>query len=393
MVRATPFIPPPQDEIVLGDGRSVHLEAQIGRGSMATVYRGIYAGPFGIKRCVAVKVFDVIASDEHDSVLSALATVARRAAFVRHPNVARIEDFGLVAPAQPYAISELVEGRSLTRLLARTADEHERLRLDVALFIGIEVAEGLAGARLATSEDGVRLGIMHGELSSSDVLLSWHGEVKLSDFGVATAARAASSVRSMRGFARRLQATAPEVARGAYPDARSDVFSLGVLLRELLVGPRFPEKTTDAQALAWARDGVVLSSVFERHVPQQLGDILERALERDPEKRYPHAAALGYELRRVALAMGVGDGRTFLRKAMARAFAADGEDDFELTHEFQLPKSVLVDITDRFARLRDPRAELEGGGEDEDQGPETRREPHSVPAPPDCDDDEGLGGT
>jgi serine/threonine protein kinase len=360
MARPTPLIPPPCKDIPLGAGRSMRIGGQVGRGSMATVYRGVLEGPFGMARTVAVKVFDVIASDEHEAVLSALATAAQRSACVRHPNVLRVEDFGLVGPAQPYTVEELVEGRSLARFAAYAARHDERFPLDLALFIGAEVAEALAGARLACSPDGVRLGIVHGQLSPFDVLLSWHGEVKVGDFGVAASARAASSVRSVRALARRVRALAPEVARGQLGDARSDVFSLGVMLREMMVGPRFPRIVSDAEALVWARDGVVHQSLFEPQLPQPLQAILTRAVERDPAHRYPHAAALGYDLRRVALAMGVGDGRAFLRTALSRAFGDDRSDDAddEVTGEMQsqpvvpAPRPSGVAIVDRFARLR-----------------------------------------
>lgn len=357
MARATPLIPPPRNDLPLGDGRCVRIGGQVGRGSMATVYRGVVAGPFAMARTVAVKVFDVIASDEHEAVLSALASAAQRSACVRHPNVLRVEDFGLAGPAQPYTLEELVEGRSLAKFAACAARRKERFPLDLALFIGGEIAEALAGARLASSPDGVRLGIIHGELSPCDVLLSWHGEVKVGDFGVTSAARAASSVRSVRALARRVRALAPEVARGQLGDARSDVFSLGVILREMMVGPRFPPFVTDAEALVWARDGVVHQSMFEPQLPQDLQTILTRAVERDPSHRYPHAGVLGYELRRVALAMGVGDGRAFLRTAMSRAFGDDRlDDDDEATGEMQLPTPLPPPrpsgVVDRFARLR-----------------------------------------
>jgi serine/threonine-protein kinase len=322
---------------------------------MATVYRGVYESGFGFRRTVAVKVFDVIASDEYEVVLSALTDAARRSAAVSHPNVVRIEDFGLLAPAQPYALQELVEGCTLGALASSRARRRERLPPDVALFIGIEIAEALAGARLACSPDGVRFGVVHAELSTSDVLLSWHGEVKVSDFGFGAAARAASSVRSIRALARRVRALAPEVARGQRGDARSDVFSVGVILREMLVGPRFPPTVTEAEALVLARDGVVHQAMFEPHLPAELQAILARALERDPQRRYPHAGALAYELRRVALTMGVGDGRTFLRTLLARTFGDEDEkEELEMTTELTMPipRPSGVATIDRFARLR-----------------------------------------
>ncbi len=352
MARPTPLIPPPCSDIPLGDGRQLLIGAQLGRGSMATVYRAVYEGACGLRRAVAIKVFDTIASDEHDAVLSALTMAAQRSACVRHPNVVRVEDLGLAAPAQPYTVIELVEGRTLAKLLASFTRRRERIPTDVALFIGSEIAEALAGARLASTPEGMRLGVVHGDLSPCDVLLSWHGEVKVSDFEVAIAARAASTVRSVRALARRVSFLAPEVARGQLGDARSDVFSLGVILREMLVGPRFPSFVTEQQALGWAREGIVHTSIFEPQLPGPLHSIVARALEKDPANRYPHAGALGYELRRVALAMGVGDGRSFLRSALARIFAEESED--EPTGELQLPVPAPRPsrVVDRFARLR-----------------------------------------
>jgi hypothetical protein len=159
---------------------------------------------------------------------------------------------------------------------------------------------------------------------------------------------------------------APEVACGRAGDARSDVFSLGVLLREMLQGPRFPAYVTDGEALAWARDGVVHRSMFEPQLPQELHAVIARALERDPTRRHPHAGALGFELRRIALAMGVGDGRAFLRTALARTVGSS--DDEEVTGELSLHAPSLGTApgagggvrervqsgvqVDRFARLR-----------------------------------------
>jgi serine/threonine-protein kinase len=316
------------------------------------VYRGWIEGRFGMRRQVGVKVFDVLAgSDEQELVLTSLALATRRAACVRHPNVMRVEDFGLIGPHQPYVVEELVEGRTLARLLAHLGRRRERLPLDLALFIGLELAEGLDGARVAVSPEGTRLGVVHGELAPCDVLLSWQGEVKISDFGLGAASRAVSGTRGIGAMSARVRAMSPEVARGKQADARSDVFSLGVLMRELLVGPRFPAFASETEALGWARDGVVHQSMFEPQPPQLLRTVLTRSLERDPMRRYPHAGALASELRRAALTMGVGDGRGFLRSALARAFGEDGAlDDEETTGEVKAlrPSGVV----DRFARLR-----------------------------------------
>jgi serine/threonine protein kinase len=379
MARPTPLIPPPTQDIPLGEGRSLRIGAQVGRGSMATVYRGIVEAPYSVRRVVAVKVFDVIATDEHEAVFTALAGAARRSASLRHPNVVRLEGFGMVGPAQPYALLELVEGRTLARFRSHLTRRHERVPLDVALFIGLEIAEALAGARLACTPEGMRSPLVHGELASCDVLLSWHGEVKVGDFGFGVAARAASSVRSVKAVAQRVRALAPEVARGQLADARSDVFCVGVLLHVMLVGPRVPPLANEQQAITWARDGVVHQNMFDRQLPPLLRTILTRALEREPARRYPHAGAVAVELRRATLSMGVGDGRAFLRAALARAFGDEGaEDEEEHTAEVRLPQPSGV--IDRFARLR-------GGEPPEDAGRKRPLESGTVLAAGVDDDD------
>src|SRR5262249_54852016 len=142
------------------------------------------------------------------------------------------------------------------------------------------------------------------------------GEVKVCDFGVGHASRWGTGVRPLRAIATRAATMAPEIARGRSGDTRSDVFSLGLILREMLIGPRFPPGLAEAQALEHARDGFVPPTFFELQLPREVREILARALELEPSRRFPHATALAYELRRVALSMGVGDGRMFLRHAL-----------------------------------------------------------------------------
>ena len=317
MAHVTPLPPPAREAIELDESRRLYLVENLGRGNAAAVYRGYLEGGSRLKRAVAVKVFDVASSDERDIVIPRLARVARHSACVHHPNVASVTEFGLFGPAEPYFIGELVQGRSLAAFMEALVLAGQRMPLDLALFIGTEIAEGLIGARLAISPDDQRqIGVVHGDLSMREVLLSWNGEVKVTDFGVSRAVGAASTVRRIGMLARRAATVAPEVACGQKGDARSDVFSLGVLLHEILVGPRFPSTMSDTEMLDMASEGFVDAPMFAPQLPADIRTLVERALEVDPSRRFPHSGAVAYELRRAAMAMGVGDGRLFLRHAM-----------------------------------------------------------------------------
>jgi serine/threonine-protein kinase len=311
----------------------VRLLDVLGRGSSAVVYRALLESGSRVRRLVAIKLFGTAASDDVDHVLDAAARTARRGACVRHPNVVEIYDVGLVQN-QPFFVLELVEGASLQTLLDRYGATSRRLPLDVALFIGCEMAEALSGARTARDHEGFQLGMVHLGLGPRKVLLSWRGEVKVGDFETSMTLGASSSVRSLRSVTHRTSTMAPEVAQGAPGDARSDVFSLGLVLRELFVGQRFPKNVTNAEAVRLAREGFVQPISFQPHLPEALVQIMQRALQCDPAERYPNASALAFDLRRVALALGVGDGRLFLKRALEREWGNDAEVTHELPHAF-----------------------------------------------------------
>ena len=156
--------PAPFSHIPLGPGRWVTVGAPIGRGSLAHVYDAVIDANFGVQKRVALKVFGVIASDEQEAVIGALIDSARRSALVDHPNVVGTLEFGVHA-AQPYRIGELVDGASLLELLDRFRERRLRMPLDLALFVGMEVAAGLDGARVAKDDMGRDLRMVHGDLS------------------------------------------------------------------------------------------------------------------------------------------------------------------------------------------------------------------------------------
>jgi eukaryotic-like serine/threonine-protein kinase len=317
---------PPLAEIPtrLEDGRRITVGEPVGKGSNATVYRAVVGGAGGVQRVVALKLFDVIATDERERVLPRLARAVQAAAAVRHPNVVEVFDLGLHR-TQPFALTELVEGASLAHLMSYYASRGQRVPPDLALFIGVEVAEGLHGAA-----DAYRGGsYAHGDLSARDILLSRYGEVKVSDFGIRAAANASSGVRQRSSIAARALTLAPEVAQGDKPDARADIFALGALLRTMLVGDRFRAGLPDEAILALAAEGAFEPRLFGPRFPPALEDLLERATRADPDRRLGEPGRFAYELRRASMELGVGDGRIFLRNALVSMLSDGSEVDLD----------------------------------------------------------------
>jgi hypothetical protein len=328
MNRATPRTAPPSLPVELDDGRRLTCLDRIGKGTSATVYRSVLEGSGRVQRLVALKLFDVIASDEYDVVVPRIGKAVRRAARIQHPNVVATYEFGAHG-RQPIVVSELVEGRSLSDLLDAYASRKQKLPPDIALFIALEVAEALQGAAGFQGDKTEAQRRPHGDLSAREVLLSWYGEVKVSDFGIRMATSAASAVRSRTSISRRAVTLAPEVAQGDKPDVRADVFALGALLHVMLVGPRFAPGLSDEQVLTLAMEGSFQRRLFGPRLPLDIDSLLERSTVADPDRRLGDPTVFAYELRRAALALGVGDGRMFLRRAMQAAFGERADLDLD----------------------------------------------------------------
>ena len=313
----------PAQVLALRGERRLVVGAEVGRGSLGTVYAArieqtLHAEAGRAETMAipaAVKVIDP-AFGRDPETMQVLRRAMRRGALVRHPNVVEVNDF-FTAGDSPCVVMELVQGLSLASLLARYASARRRVPLDLGLFLACEIAEGLCAARGARSVDGAMLNMAHHGLGPRQVLLGYAGEVKVSDFGMRPGGGVTSGIRRADADVRRQIAhMAPEVACGAYGDGRSDVFSLGVMMHEMLRGPRFMPNVDARDALDFARHGVVQRSVTEPMLPSGIGAVVDRALEIDPRARYPHAGVLAYDLRREALSLGVGDGRAFLRTAL-----------------------------------------------------------------------------
>jgi serine/threonine protein kinase len=288
----------------LSERRRVVLAAPIGGGTRAFVHRAeLREGSGRAGYPVAVKMFPRVRPEERANVLRRLGYVLGCASHVDHPAVVTVFDYMMDADV-PFAVLELVDGRSVESLLAARHRGFHAPDMGEGLHIAARVSEALAAALTARGTHGP-LGLVHGDLSPRAVLLARDGEVKVGDFGLSMALACESSRVSLPEVVGRLRYLAPEVAQGAPPDARADVFSLGILLYELVCGPRFSPAATTESAIGAVQAGVVPVSLVEPQLPGQLRTILRRCVEPDPARRYPDAVAAARDLVRLASLMGV----------------------------------------------------------------------------------------
>jgi serine/threonine protein kinase len=266
---------------------------RIAVGGMAEVYRGRAVGDEGFEKPVAIKrILPPFASDAR--FVSMLVTEARIHASLSHRNIVQIHDLGLSEEGEPFIVLEYVDGRDLAALLdvlARTASPAGRsLRLSdaVALYVIIELGDGVHFAHELRGPQGP-LGLVHRDISPSNVLISYAGEVKLSDFGLAKRNTDHSVVGSLKG---KLAYMSPEQARRSTLDRRTDIFALGAVLFEMVTGRRLREITNEVEGWRQVASGLVPSvRAFRPDLPTAVERVLAGALAPDPRDRFSDARA------------------------------------------------------------------------------------------------------
>jgi serine/threonine-protein kinase len=268
-------------------------------GGMADVWRAEVTGAEGVVKEVALKLVRGGHAPGGDFVRMFIQE-ARLASRLSHANVVQVFEFDQVDGCH-YIAMELVRGRHLGKVVERARELGVRLGLARAVHAGAEVARGLAYAhRLA--DRGRPLGLVHRDVSPHNVLVSFEGEVKLADFGIARAMSQAglTAPGTLKG---KLAYMAPEQARGATVDARADVFSLGVVLWELCAGRRLFARDVEAATLAALLDPAPPSppSAWNEAVPPELDAVILAALEKDAARRTASAQELATALASVLL--------------------------------------------------------------------------------------------
>jgi serine/threonine-protein kinase len=279
---------------------------RIGAGGMAEIFLARSATELGATRLVVVKqILPALAGDPGFAKM--LIAEAKLAARLRHGNVVQVYDLGR-EDERLFIAMEYVEGLDLQALLRQLSRSRTALPAEFAIFIVREVLSALSYAHRAKADDGSPLGLVHRDVSPSNVLVSFEGEVKLCDFGIARAlavTAAASDSADASGvdddtdvdalpgvskLAGKSAYMAPEHARGEAIDARADVFAAGILLWELCAGRRMV-RGTEQEMLALARVGSA-PPLPDRGLPEfaLLQTVLARALAPAASERFATAA-------------------------------------------------------------------------------------------------------
>ena len=254
---------------------------------MAEVHEGLALGEHGFERKVAIKRLPQ-GRDPTETDLAAFIDEARLASCLHHPNIVSVLDFG-VHEDLPFMVLEWVDGADLGVLVQRAEAVARKIPEAVALHVVTEVAHALAHAHRARGASGRPLGLVHRDVSPDNILISYTGDVKLTDFGIARAGERLS--RTIVGQAKgKLAWMAPEQAQATTVDPRTDVFSLGCVLLWLLHGQ---SPIADQSA----RRRMLQGADFEipPHLPDDLFRIIRRATRVRASDRYDSAEAMAHD--------------------------------------------------------------------------------------------------
>ncbi|GEN12572.1 Serine/threonine protein kinase [Myxococcus fulvus] len=268
------------------------LQFLIGRGGMAETWRAKLVGAAGVTKPVLIKkVLPEFADD--DAFISMFISEARISASLSHGNVAQVFDFGRM-DGQYFLAMELVDGQPLNRVLKRgTRMGLPRLPIPLAVYVALEMCRGLNYAHTRTNEKGVPLGIVHRDISPDNVLISYEGQVKIVDFGIAKA-------RMLRGFHTEPGVVrgkylyfSPEQARGRDVDARTDIWATGLVLYEMLCGQP-PVVGPEPVVLTRMANGDFPPPIqLRKELPPELNELIMKALSVDVARRFESANAFG----------------------------------------------------------------------------------------------------
>lgn len=273
-------------------GKYLLLE-KIGSGGMAELYRGKIVGVQGFEKLIAIKKILPHLSDEQDLV-SSFIDEAKLAALLHHQNIVHIYDFGVIDDSYFIAM-EFLLGKDLGVITRKAKQKMQPLSLEYALFIASRVCNGLEYAHKLKDFQGRHLNIIHRDVSPQNIFVTYEGDVKVVDFGIAKAAT--QSTKTQVGMIKgKVAYMSPEQAEGKTIDHRSDIFSAGIILYEMITGHRlFTGDTLKILSKVREAEFEPLEEVIKDLQPK-VYDVLHLALAKEPDQRYQSAGEMVTDL-------------------------------------------------------------------------------------------------
>jgi serine/threonine protein kinase len=303
-------------------GRYVLLD-KVASGGMAEVWRAKLQGEQGFQRIYAIKkILPHVAEDTE--FITMFTDEANITSSLQHANIGQVFEFSKLGDTFFIAM-EYISGKDLKTVWSYNRSRKGTLPIELAAFVTQRIADGLDYAHRRTDNFGSDAGIVHRDISPQNVLLSWDGEVKVIDFGIAKASEKSGRTKpgTLKG---KFAYMSPEQIRGLALDGRADVFAIGVVLYELCTGERGFSADSEFSLLEMVRNVEIKPpTIVNRDIPAELERIIYKALAKDREHRYQTAADLSEDLARFGLTRGKPPNRQDLANYMRTNFTVDFE--------------------------------------------------------------------
>ena len=264
-----------------------YLVDKIAVGGMAEIFKAKSFSHAGFEKLLVIKRI-LAHHSENEEFVSMFIDEAKISAQLQHPNIVHVYDFGKLH-ANCYIAMECVDGKDVKQILRKLAEKKKLLPLEYSVFIAQEIAAALDHAHTKQSLQGEALGIIHRDISPANVLVSYAGDAKLADFGIAKAGFSAYDTQAgvLKG---KFEYMSPEQARGEEVTQQSDLFSLGVVFYEMLTGRRLFKAANDIATLEKIKAlDLRPPDQVNPLVDEEVRDIVMRLLSRDPEDRFENA--------------------------------------------------------------------------------------------------------
>ncbi len=310
-VEATPL-----EELV--DTTRFKLVKKLAEGGMGAVYEAKQLGAEGFEKTMAIKTILEDYSTNPEFVEMFIGE-AKLVADLVHQNIVQIYQLGKVNNIY-YIAMEYINGIDLGAFMDRHSELGVELPVDMATFLISRVCRGLEYAHAKSDSNGHPLGVVHRDISPGNIMMTWEGVVKITDFGIAKAKKLMKD-REGEVLLGKIQYMSPEQAEFKQTDGRSDIFSLGVVMYELLSGQQlFAEENTIVALRNISVKTIPSIRTINPRVPEDVERLLNKALERDKNKRYQTAGEFGYDLEYYMYHNRFGPTNVTLEKYLAKLF-------------------------------------------------------------------------